>query len=152
MSLFNPNQQPTYPMNGYQPNQQQVVQTPYQPPVVNQPPYQPSQPQQQVVTPVPGQMIQGQTRVPSMAVSVYRKGSGRIGEGVKYAELIDMVQIGDKIYFGSQHCVNQRLSWVTDKLSAKGIRISCTKPEWQKSRFGSIQFYTRKPHTPNTTG
>ena len=152
MSLFNPNQQPTYPMNGYQPNQQQVVQTPYQPPVVNQPQYQPPQPQQQVVMPVPGQMIQGQQmRKPSMKISVYRKGApnpkgstyGQVGKELSsYTELVDIIQVGDKVYFGSQHCVNHRLSWVAGVLGSKGLAIHCS--QYQNSRYGSITYYIKK--------
>ena len=152
MSLFNPNQQPTYPMNGYQPNQQQVVQTPYQPPVVNQPQYQTPQPQQQVVAPVPGQMIQGQTRGPSMSVAAYRKGSGKIGKDMKYTDMVNQIQIGDKVYFGSQQSVYKHLPWITSALEAKGISIRVTKPEWQNGRNGSIKFYTSKPYTSNTNG
>jgi hypothetical protein len=152
MSLFNtPNQQTTYRIDGY-PSIPQPQQTPYQPPVVNQPQYQPPQPQQQVVTPVPGQMIQGQQmRKPSMKISVYRKGApnpkgstyGQVGKELSsYTELVGIIQVGDKVYFGSQHCVNHRLSWVAGVLGAKGLAIHCS--QYQNSRYGSITYYIKK--------
>ena len=145
MSLFTPNQPnqvPQYqtvntdqtitPSNHYQPYQPPPM---YQPPMGQQPVYQP----------------QSQVRRPSMSVSVYRKGVGKVGKDLKYTELVQQIQVGDKVFFGSQDAINKHLPWVSRDLSERGISIFITKPEWQKGRYGSIQFYTRKrdANTPN---